>query len=135
MTAPSGYRDEALRDLAASSLTRGWTSNALHAYVAGGLYDLPDGSGVALKCPAFLEGSVYELLGPCESFAHLPDLDERVSLLWVMPRKLSVFGGSEENARELVWRRKGNIRNVLLECGHLVNFCSYNSMNARTKAD
>ncbi|HNR29719.1 MAG TPA: alpha/beta hydrolase [Candidatus Hydrogenedentes bacterium] len=66
-------RDEARARFAAKAPKKSWHPEALDAYVAYGLRDLPEG-GVALKLPGSIEAFVYELGGACDVFDRLHEL-------------------------------------------------------------
>jgi len=98
----------------------------LKIYVECGLYDAVDADGktvTKLKMSGMQEAVCFtEVHTGYEVFDRLPQLDERVSLRWVMPGKPGApeLGGPGSNQRK-VWTRLANSSNVKIQGGgHLI---------------
>jgi hypothetical protein len=82
-------REEALKSLSGIGFFRAWDPEVLEVYVECGTTPTRDSSGgasIRLKMPGIHEASVFsETHTEYETYQRLPELDERIELLWIMP--------------------------------------------------
>ncbi|TCD65455.1 hypothetical protein EIP91_002669 [Steccherinum ochraceum] len=114
-------REEALRLFQASAFFQKWDPEVLKVYVEYGLRENPDGS-VSLKTKSIQEAITFaEQLSSIEAWYHLPNIDERIALKFIMPAGNGEPGDKAEEKQHLVWRRPVNCSNVLNpNAGHLI---------------
>ncbi|KAF8153181.1 hypothetical protein B0H34DRAFT_677358 [Crassisporium funariophilum] len=119
-------REEALDSYNKSPFFRSWDPAVLQIYVDCGIHLTKDENGkevAKLKMPGIQEAVVFsETHTEYEVFQRLVDLDERITLRWIMPGKPGAreLGGPGTTVYR-VWARPANSTNVkILGGGHLI---------------
>ena len=82
-------REEALKELTKTQFFDRWDPEVLKIYVECGTTPSRDLSGnpiIRLKMPGIQQAMLMcETHSECEVYQSLPELDERVELLWILP--------------------------------------------------
>ncbi|KIM22892.1 hypothetical protein M408DRAFT_78357 [Serendipita vermifera MAFF 305830] len=125
-------REEAMETFRKSPFFQKWDPKVLEAYVKYGIGEdaaTAPPSGVGLKTSSYQEAAVFsERRAAMEVWELLPQLENRIGLLWIMNGKESKPGTMDRQLpnsiwrRELtVWRREINTSNIRIrDSGHLI---------------
>ncbi|KAJ8521478.1 hypothetical protein ONZ45_g1827 [Pleurotus djamor] len=129
-------RDEAKTLMLKSPFFAAWHPDVLDSYIKYGIHEhaplppppssseppTPSSTIVSLKMPPVQEGIAFlENITPYEVWYRLKDVDERISMHWIMPNPETTRFGPPVITQERVWRREKNASNVILtKARHLI---------------